>query len=170
MVSILKIVGIAVAALLLAILFPIVMSSITGAVSTGACAGFPNNTTTIANLPKWCSTATGTVFNVLFPILLIIAAILLFVRVLSSGGEGGASELVKRSLRASRQGASIMGAVVGLVIAGLVFAILFPIVMQQVGAPSTSLWGSAVTTVFTVLFPVLVVITVVLLFLKKRDG
>ena len=159
--NLLSIVLIAISALVFAILFPIVMSSITGAVTTGACAGFPNNTTTIANLPKWCSQATGTVFNVLFPILVVIGAVLLIAHELRT--EGGAASL----LRNDRRGASPLLALVFLAIAALVFAILFPIIMQQIVAPTTTLWGSAVTTVFQTLFPVLVVIVVVLKFIHK---
>lgn len=54
-----------------------------------------------------------------------------------------------------------------LAVALLVAAIMIPIGMQQVIGTTTTSWNSAVTTLFTVLVPVLMIIGVALLFVPK---
>lgn len=171
-----QIVRLAVAGLVFAILFPIVMTSIT----TSVCKGFPNNSTTIPNLPAWCSGAVGTVFTVLFPILTVIGVVLLFVK---SGGNALLSDAREKyeTIYNEMYGTAYMKAqailgvgfvseneIVGIAIAALLLAILFPIVMASVTAPSTALWGTATTTIFQTLFPVILIVSAVLLFVRHE--
>ena len=60
--------------------------------------------------------------------------------------------------------------VVGLVVAFFLMAILFPIAMDQVVAANTTSWNSAVTTIFTVVLPILVVISAAIGFIKSESG
>lgn len=173
-----QIVRLAVAGLVFAILFPIVMTSII----TSPCKGFPNNTTTITNMPSWCAAATGTVFNVLFPVLVVIAVVLLFVRPSSSGlvqdfkdTYGGfisaLQDYADSNAFLSNTNAFVSETeIVGIAIAALLLAILFPIIMASVVAPTTTLWGTAVTTVFQTLFPVLLIVSAVLLFIHREHS
>ena len=69
---------------------------------------------------------------------------------------------IAKSLAHKRSGMSGTRAVVELVIAGIIFAALFPTVMTQVTSANTTGWGGAVTVVFFVLFPILLVIDAVL--------
>jgi len=57
--------------------------------------------------------------------------------------------------------------VVGVVIALFVAAVLLPVAFQQIYNTSTSGWNAAVATVFTVLLPVLAIIAISLMFLRK---
>lgn len=61
-----------------------------------------------------------------------------------------------------RESGGLTNTVVSLIIAGIVFAIMFPIAMTQVIAANTSGWNSAVIVLFVTLFPVLLIIGVVL--------
>ena len=67
-----------------------------------------------------------------------------------------------KTLAKARAGMSGTRAVVELVIAGIIFAALFPTVMSQVTSADTTGWGGAVIVVFFVLFPILLVIDAVL--------
>jgi uncharacterized membrane protein required for colicin V production len=57
--------------------------------------------------------------------------------------------------------------VVGVVIALFVAAVLLPVAFQQIYNTSTTGWNAAVATVFTVLLPVLSIIAISLMFLRK---
>ena len=57
--------------------------------------------------------------------------------------------------------------VVGVVIALFVAAVLLPIAFQQIYNTSTAGWNPAVAVVFTVLLPVLTIIAISLMFLRK---
>ena len=57
--------------------------------------------------------------------------------------------------------------VVGVVIALFVAAVLLPVAFQQIYNTSTTGWNAAVATVFTVLLPVLSIIAIALMFLRK---
>jgi uncharacterized membrane protein required for colicin V production len=57
--------------------------------------------------------------------------------------------------------------VVGVVIALFVAAVLLPVAFQQIYNTSTTGWNAAVAVVFTVLLPVLTIISIALMFLRK---
>jgi hypothetical protein len=56
--------------------------------------------------------------------------------------------------------------IITLAVALLVFAVIFPIAMQQVVSANTTGWSSAVATIFTVLVPILGALSVALIFIK----
>jgi hypothetical protein len=56
--------------------------------------------------------------------------------------------------------------IITLAVALLVFAIIFPIAMQEVVSANTTGWQSSVATIFTVLVPILGALAVALLFIK----
>jgi uncharacterized membrane protein len=65
-----------------------------------------------------------------------------------------------------RRGEPELGTVIGIVIAIIVTAVLFPVAMQQVVSANTSGWNSAVAVTFAVLLPVLAIIAIALLFVR----
>lgn len=71
-----------------------------------------------------------------------------------------------------RAGLSETG-IVRLIVAFLLFAILFPIAMSQITSATTTAWNPAVATVFAVLTPILVVLAAALGFfavVESRGG
>lgn len=71
-----------------------------------------------------------------------------------------------------RAGISETG-IVRLIVAFLLFAILFPIAMAQITSATTTAWNPAVATVFSVLTPILVVLAAALGFfavVESRGG
>ena len=71
-----------------------------------------------------------------------------------------------------RAGLSETG-IVRLIVAFLLFAILFPIAMAQITSATTTAWNPAVSTVFAVLTPILVVLAAALGFfavVESRGG
>lgn len=63
-----------------------------------------------------------------------------------------------------------MESLVILAVSILLSAIMIPIGMQQIVGTSTSTWNSAVTTLWQILLPVLVIVSIALYFIPKFGG
>lgn len=70
-----------------------------------------------------------------------------------------------RSLRKNIKGGLSARAAIMIGVAFFLVAVVFPIGMTQVLAANTTGWNAAVTTIFTVLLPILCVIAVAIRFL-----
>lgn len=60
--------------------------------------------------------------------------------------------------------------VIVMVVAFLLIGITYPIAMSQVTATNTTSWGTAVTTIYTVLLPILVLIGCAITFVPTGTG
>lgn len=58
--------------------------------------------------------------------------------------------------------------VIGIAIAIFIAAVVFPLAMDQVAAANTTGWNTSVTTMFTVLVPVIGIVSIVY-YLYKRE-
>ena len=70
--------------------------------------------------------------------------------------------------RRSRLGGMSSQQVVSLAVGVFMFAIMFPIAMDEITGANTTLWETPVTTIFTVVLPIVVVIGVAIAYLKTR--
>ena len=58
--------------------------------------------------------------------------------------------------------------IIGLAVGGLVLAILLPLAITEILGANTTGWNDSVSTVWTVLLPVLMVIAAILYFMPKK--
>lgn len=75
-------------------------------------------------------------------------------------------EKIKSFLKNKR--AVTVSQVVGIAMALLIFAYLFPVAMQGITGANTTGWDDAVTTIFTVVLAILAIVGVALKFLPRR--
>lgn len=58
--------------------------------------------------------------------------------------------------------------VVGLAVGVFLFAIMFPIAMDEITGANTTAWETPVTTIFTTVLPIIVIVGVAIAYLKSR--
>ena len=61
-------------------------------------------------------------------------------------------------------------AIVGLIVGVFMFAIMFPIAMDEITGANTTAWETPVTTIFQTVLPIIVVIGVAIAYLAYRSN
>lgn len=140
------VIGLTVAFLLVAILFPIAMTEIA-----------KYNSTTATN---WQG-AVLTIFTILLPIIFIIGVAIKFMP------RTGASQVVKRDFKRNIKGAISAQVIIMMAVGFLLVAIMAPIAINEIANATTTGWGSAVVTIFTILLPIIFIIGIAVRYVPR---
>jgi len=137
----------AVAALMVAVMFPMGMTEI-----------IKYNATT---KPLW-NAAVLTIFTLLTPILFIVGIAIKFI----PRAKGAFLEKFKRDTKGAVTPVTIILLAIGFILT----CIITPIILDQIAGTTTTLWNAAIKTLFTILIPILYIIGIAVRFIPTGKG